>query len=352
MAIFQITADDIRAVPQTTFAEQALKERDDLQRLLRRSIEHISPDTMILAEEFGSWDTGARRIDLLGLDREGGLVVIELKRSDDGGHMELQALRYAAMISSMTFAQAVVAHRAFLDKIGEKDVDAQTHILDFLGASAEDGVTLGSKVRIVLAAADFSKEITTTVLWLNASGLDVRCVRMRPHSYGNGDVLLDIQQVIPLPEAAEYQVAIQQKAALAQAVTERQAKDFTKYDLVVAGTVYKRLSKRDFAFYVMQEAIKRGAKPDAIHKAMHWKTNSLLIGFDGLLDADGYVKALIAVEKDPKRYFCQADEIFQVDGRTYALTNQWNTSAEPAVKALIALMGQPVSVTYSKAVDE
>ena len=352
MAIFEVTDDEIRAIPQTNFAKEQLKERADLQRLLRRSIEHISPDTMIVAEEFGSWDVSLRRIDLLGLDKDRRLVVIELKRSDDGGHMELQALRYAAMVSSMTFAQAVTAHRMYLDARGQHDVDAQASILSFLGIGVEEGATLASEVRIVLAAADFKKEITTTVLWLNASGLDVRCVRMRPHSYGPGKVLLDIQQVIPLPEAAEYQIAIQQKAAEAQAVTGQQAKDFTKYDLVVGAKSYKRLSKRDFAFYVMQEAIRRGHKPNEIHKVMPWKTNSLLIGFEGVLDEDGYAQELTGIGRDARRYFCQADELFNVDGRTYALTNQWNTSAEPVVKALIALMGAPATVSYSKALAD
>ena len=352
MAIFEITDNDIRTIPQTSFAKEQIKERADLQRLLRRSIEHISPNTLILAEEFGSWDASLRRIDLLGLDRDRHLVIIELKRTEDGGHMELQALRYAAMVSSMTFAQAVIAHRFYLDQQGLKDVDAQAHILEFLGIGIEEGATLASDVRIVLAAADFSKEITTTVLWLNASGLDVRCVRMRPHRYGPNNVLLDIQQVIPLPEAAEYQIAIQQKTAEAHAATGQQAKDFTKYDLVVGDQSYKRLSKRDFAFYVMQEAIRRGHKPDEIHKAMPWKTSALLIGFDGLLDADAYALALSSVQRDPRRYFCLGDELFAIDGRTYALTNQWNTSAEPVVKALIDLMGAPTTVSYTKAVDD
>jgi len=32
-----------------------------------------------------------------------------LKRTEDGGHLELQAIRYAAMVSTMTFDQAVSA---------------------------------------------------------------------------------------------------------------------------------------------------------------------------------------------------------------------------------------------------
>jgi len=307
---------------------------------------------MILAEEFGSWDESMRRIDLLGLDKECRLVVIELKRTDDGGHMELQAIRYAAMVSSMSFDQAVVAHRVYLDAQGRNDVDAQASIIEFLGVSAGERPALSQSVRIVLAAADFKKEITTTVLWLNANGLDVRCVRMRPHSYGIGKVLLDVQQVIPLPEAAEYQIAIQQKTAEVQAARGRQMRDLTKFDLQVGEVKHQRLSKRDFAFYVVQEAIRRGFQPDQIHDAMPWKTTSLLFGVEGALDAAAYAEALANLGRDPKRYFSAQDEIFHVADRTYAVTNQWGSSVEDVVKALVTLMGEPVSVSYARCSDE
>lgn len=42
------------------------------------------------------------------------LVVIELKRTEDGGHVELQTFRCAAMISTMTFDRAVDDYAAFL----------------------------------------------------------------------------------------------------------------------------------------------------------------------------------------------------------------------------------------------
>jgi hypothetical protein len=32
-------------------------------------------------------------------------TLVELKRTADGGHMELQALRYAAMVSTMTLVR-------------------------------------------------------------------------------------------------------------------------------------------------------------------------------------------------------------------------------------------------------
>ncbi len=58
----------------------------------------------------GLFEDSRRRVDLLALDRAGTLVVIELKRTGDGGHMELQALRYAAMVSTMTADQLVTVY--------------------------------------------------------------------------------------------------------------------------------------------------------------------------------------------------------------------------------------------------
>src|SRR4051812_15171162 len=107
MAIFELTADRIHQFKETTFSAVGLKERSDLQRLLRSQIEVISPGTLVICEEFGEWDESKRRIDLLAIDRDANLVVIELKRTEDGGHMELQAIRYAAMVSAMTFEKAV-----------------------------------------------------------------------------------------------------------------------------------------------------------------------------------------------------------------------------------------------------
>jgi hypothetical protein len=165
-----------------------------LQRLLRSNIEVVSPDTLVVSEEFGDWEDSRRRIDLLGLDRDANLVVIELKRTEDGGHMELQAIRYAAMVSTLTFEKVVDVFSGYLRRIGRED-DPRTTMLDFLGWEDPDEDVFAQDVRIVLASAEFSKELTTAVMWLNEHGLDIRCVRMQPYDDG-GRLLVDVQQVI------------------------------------------------------------------------------------------------------------------------------------------------------------
>ena len=83
-------------------------------------------------------------------------------------------------------------------------------MLGFLGWDGPNDGPFGQDVSILLVSADFSKELTTSVLWLNEHGLDIRCVRIRPYLDGTR-VLMDVQQVIPLKETVEYQVQIREK---------------------------------------------------------------------------------------------------------------------------------------------
>ena len=66
MPVFEITNDQIRKVQETSFDRAGLKERQDVQRLLRTNFDAIAPDTLIIAEELGEWEDSHRRIDLLG----------------------------------------------------------------------------------------------------------------------------------------------------------------------------------------------------------------------------------------------------------------------------------------------
>ena len=145
MAIYEITTDHLAELTPTTFGTVGIKERGDLQRLLRDQIEVIAPDTLVIAEEFGEWEESKRRIDLLGIDKDANLVIIELKRTEDGGHMELQAIRYAAMVSTMTFEKAVEAFGRHLVKAGQ-DKDPQETILAFLEWEEVDECVFRRKV--------------------------------------------------------------------------------------------------------------------------------------------------------------------------------------------------------------
>jgi Endonuclease NucS len=165
MPIYEITNSAISSLDKTTFSSADIKE-GQLQACLRERVDVIGPDTLVIAEEFGDWDKSHRRIDLLAIDKEAKLVVIELKRTEHGGHMELQALRYAAMVSRMTFDQAVKAFQKHLKDLGKLNQDPRKTILDFLDWAEPDEEEFAQDVRIILASAEFSTELTSSILWL------------------------------------------------------------------------------------------------------------------------------------------------------------------------------------------
>ncbi|MFH5803007.1 hypothetical protein [Alienimonas sp. DA493] len=212
MPLYRIADDRFDGLTRTTFAEAGVTERGHLQRFLRERADVFDPDLLLLAEEFSDWADSQRRVDLLGVDRDGTLVVIELKRGA-GEHMELQALRYAAMVSDMTLDRAV---RAFAAGLGPNDeADAREALMTHLESDREED--FAGDVRIVLASETFETEITTTVLWLNAQGLDLRCVEMTAYDDPSGGVLLDVRQVIPLPSEERYRVRAKAKRAAERA---------------------------------------------------------------------------------------------------------------------------------------
>jgi hypothetical protein len=207
MSLYRVTPEKLEAVPRTTFSAASLMERKDLQRFLCHDITPLGDDLLVVAEEFGDWQDSNRRIDLLCLNKEADLVVVEIKRTEDGGHMELQAIRYAAMVSSMTLEKVIEARARTRSCDAES---ARRDVLDFLQFEDEDEVELTGEVRIILVSADFSTELTTAVLWLNRKELDITCIRLRPYRMGE-EILIDATQIIPLPEAADYEVKMREQ---------------------------------------------------------------------------------------------------------------------------------------------
>lgn len=337
MPIFELTKNSLVPVATTTFAAEHIRERYDLQRLLRDNIEAIAPDVFVLAEEYGAWQDAKRRIDILCLDKNANLVVVELKRTEDGGHMELQAIRYAAMVSKMTFDQAVEAHSRYLGG-GGKEEEARGAILKFLDWDEPNEKSFAQDVRVILVSGEFSREITTSVLWLNERELDVRCVRLRPYTLGDR-ILLDIQQVLPLPEAQDYQIQIRKKAA-EERQSDREGTDWTRYDLRIDDKVFSRQYKRGLFFQIVAALIKRGVTPEQIMEIFP-RRKFLTVPGKCNSPEEFAEKALKLRSANGKiynldRFFTEPNELFHVSGGTYALSNQWSKKYLPDLEKLIA----------------
>jgi hypothetical protein len=259
MPLYRYRATGLEVVNRTSLAAEQIRERQDLQRVLRQRIDVLGDDLLVVAEEYGLFEDSRRRVDLLALDREGTLVVIELKRTDDGGHMELQALRYAAMVSTMTVDHLVNTYA----EANEVDVQEARQVITSWVEEPFD--ELPDQVRIILVSADFSTEITSTVMWLNDTyNTDISCYRIVPYRL-DAEILLDLQQIIPLPEAKDFQIQQRQKGAAAAAVRSGQGgRDYTRYDLAIGGKTLTRMSKQAAVKIAIQELHRAGVSLEQI----------------------------------------------------------------------------------------
>lgn len=214
--MFQIDrgANRLVRLDRTTFAEAGFREREHLQEWLAATPEAlgqtIGEDLLIIQKEFDGFDGTRERLDLLALDRNGHLVVIENKLDDSGRDVVWQALKYAAYCSSLRKAEIMTIYQQYLDQ--SSGGDAASAILEFLGEDSFDEIVLneGNDQRIVFIAATFRREVTSTVLWLREHQIDARCVKVLPYRYGE-EILVDVQQVIPTPEAADYMIRMAEK---------------------------------------------------------------------------------------------------------------------------------------------
>ncbi len=324
MAIVKIENQKLVELTKTTFADEHIREASDLQKYIASSIEILDKDLFVICTEFSNWEDSKRRIDILCIDREANLVVIELKRTEDGGHMELQSLRYAAMVAGTQYQDIVQIHSEYLKKEGMKEIDGAVRILNFLGWEEPKEQDFANDVRIILISADFSKELTTSILWLNERDIDIQCVRIKPYKDINS-LYLDIQQIIPLPEAADFQVKQKEKAAEERkARRETNKRDKTKYDITIQAEKKNKLNKREAMFFVIDSAINKvKINPEDLFELTGGNSAWSVIDEEVNKKEDFDEKCRKKNSKyDASRWFNKDEQLFRLNRKTYAYTNQ------------------------------
>lgn len=187
----------IERIESGSFVALEVWERRHIQEWVREHPEILGEDLLIVSMEFDRFQGSRDRLDLLAVDRGGNLVVVELKRDPSAGHADLQAIRYAAMVSTMTVERLLPYYANYHKKTTGQDVseeDLRAKLVRFI--DLDDFEELSDEPRIVLCSEGFSQEITTTVLWLRTYGLDVSCVRLTPYRLDEKIVLVP-ERIIP-----------------------------------------------------------------------------------------------------------------------------------------------------------
>ncbi|WP_336364936.1 endonuclease NucS domain-containing protein [Halalkalicoccus salilacus] len=219
-----------------SFSDLGLLERQDLQEWVIQEPRILGEELLIIASEYQNFEQTHDRLDVLALDTTGQLVVIELKRDRADDTTDLQAIKYASYCATLTAEDIQRDYRQFWNTRREDDRSPEQvgeRFASFLGDSIDADIEITSegwadfdlddKPRIILLAGSFGIEITAPVTWLiEEYGMEIACVRIEAYR-DDGRILLNSQQVIPVPEAEEYMARRREKQERQQQGERRRA---------------------------------------------------------------------------------------------------------------------------------
>ena len=240
--IFSVKPGEAQRAKPVSLAEAGLKERADLQEWVRTNPEILGDDVRIVTFEFGTWQARqhpeADRLDLLGLDSEGRLVVAELKRGHAPDTIDLQAIKYAAFASRFTPATLARAHAEYLSKVfaaGGTPVSAEeatAQLEEHVGGLLDPDLL--RQPRIVLIAASFSPQVTASAVWLTEMGISVSLVEFNAYRTEH-DTVLTVSQIWPIPDVEDFTVSPREIERRATDEQVRARRENTAVVTLVAG---------------------------------------------------------------------------------------------------------------------
>lgn len=229
MFVFDKEKNSFSKVKETTFKDHNIKERQDLEKWVIHNPNLLREDLLVIHSEFSNFDKTNERPDILAIDRDGKLVVVELKLDDSGKSVDFQALKYASYYSTMTFDDLVSLMSE--EKKEKTPEQCRTDIGNFI--TNVDFEKLDDMPRIVIAAKEFRSEVTSTILWLQKFGVDISCVKLTPYQLDDNKLGITSQKIIPLPEAEEYLVKVQRKEDPSKTLTRTQKEYISFYSELI-----------------------------------------------------------------------------------------------------------------------
>jgi len=211
MFVIEKDTNTIRPLLKRSFTELGFKERKHLQEWIVSNPEALGEPLLIIQKEFSGFSETFERLDLLALDKNGNLVIIENKLDDSGKDVTWQALKYASYCSTLTKEEIRNIFQNYLD-IHSKGKNAVDLLARFFDDSDYSEIVVNQRTtqRIIMVAANFRKEVTSTVLWLMDFKIQLQCIKATPYEL-NDQYFLNLEQIIPTKDAQDYVISMTNK---------------------------------------------------------------------------------------------------------------------------------------------
>jgi len=213
MKLFTIDKDG-KFIPYEEHDFEKIKQEADLEVLLENNPEYFFEGSKVLIIGRQVTTNLNTFIDLLGIDKAGNTVVIELKRGKTPRETIAQLLEYASFVENLDYSQL---NEIYQDYSGEESSLEYYHQQYFQNESDEK-VSFNKSVRLIIVAQEISKEIKQTALFLRKKGIDIYCMEFKYFETQAGEKIISSDFVVGEEEFIRQKV----KSASLPKVDERQ----------------------------------------------------------------------------------------------------------------------------------
>ncbi len=197
MEVYRIDSDDLSRIE-----EQELSSEKSLENYLIRSDgAEIGGVDVLYIDQQGSPGEGGI-FDIIGIDEEGDIVIIELKRGQSPRDIVAQALEYAASIRSENYEQLESRYREF---VADEEVSLQSKHAEFFDRH-DDPLSereYNTDQRLLLVGGEFSDLSLDMADFLREHDIDVVCVTYSSFAAENEDLQLLTTESVRRPLSEE-----------------------------------------------------------------------------------------------------------------------------------------------------
>jgi hypothetical protein len=131
-------------------------------------------------------------IDLLGIDKNGNTIIIELKRDRTPRDTVAQILEYASFIENLDYNQL---NEIFKNYFGDV-VELEDYHQQFFKNNENDAVSFNKQLILLIVAQNITKEIKLTAIFLRKNGININCLEFKYFQTKSGEKIITSDYVI------------------------------------------------------------------------------------------------------------------------------------------------------------
>lgn len=234
--VYYIKNNEAITIEPTSFSELQMNEHD-VEELIKNNTNLIAEDEsmLIVGQQVRNSSNGI--CDLVGLNQNGDLVLIEIKRDRQDIEarreaFEFQSIRYAAGFATLKDVDDLISkiYAPFLEINHNRSNESSLTITELANRNIvsffqENNIAIedfNQHQQIILVASDFDEQTKSAVAWLNSNGVEMYCFKLIPYKIKD-ELYIESKKLFPLEHYEDYYVDFTNKTATSKIKRKRQS---------------------------------------------------------------------------------------------------------------------------------